>query len=518
MPTSGNEAVAVTARRSRRDGKSPLVVVVVVAVVTCFAAAFAITPTSLHPSHGLAVDPRESDHQKRAEIVVEQQPTKNAAVSIAEGHSKNERKDEMPTPKEQQISSERKDLGSSIEEQDNHEEDGGVASHQGVATTRRRFPRYGTPEFTEQCSWTMIAPVTQDCTLMLTPNSNENEGLAQWVTKVVAGLISSKLKRGGCQFIMDYGPGVEIEQVVASHPGSSHNWTVPIGFTCEPPNCSQPRGPKNRIKKGRPTHLMVPDYRPAYRDIVQNNIYRKTFQHLGLALPRFDLETGMACAFESLVELSPAVSQFEPNIFTHILPTLRDERNLVLALYFRSGQTDWAANAEKSGNSTPAEIESKIQKQGQKVVPCVLTKEKEFLSNSSGPSYSRVVWLVVSDSPYFKRWVTETYTSPNINADADQGKDGLSDLQPSSVLSREIVTTTSRGVHTRRSRNPSTADFAEGMIDWYLIGESDMVFVNGRGYTFGTTAAMRTNRPLHDVGAAECPKLVSIHEEEAPTE
>ena len=38
------------------------------------------------------------------------------------------------------------------------------------------------------------------------------------------------------------------------------------------------------------------------------------------------------------------------------------------------------------------------------------------------------------------------------------------------------------------------------MIDWHLIGESDAVFVNNELYSFATTAAMRTSRPVYGGG------------------
>ncbi len=64
--------------------------------------------------------------------------------------------------------------------------------------------------------------------------------------------------------------------------------------------------------------------------------------------------------------------------------------------------------------------------------------------------------------------------------------------------SREVLTTTARGVHhTRASRDPS--DFAEAMMDWYLVGALDlMITSNPKVYTFGTTAALRTAMPVYN--------------------
>lgn len=382
---------------------------------------------------------------------------------------------------------------------------------------RRRFPRYGTPEFSQECNWTMYPPVQQNCTVFWRPHDTGNEGLADWVTKMVAGYLTSKLK-GGCQFLMDYGLGVDLPQILAPHM-ESLNWTVPTGFTCERRSmCERAishgmlRRASNETSASRYNDMLVPNYRHVFKNKPSFQLFRENFRHIEKALPGFTLETGMACAFERLVDLSPLASQFEPELFTHILPTLRDEGNLVLALYYRSGRTDIVAEAEKQGNSTPTEHEDTYRRGVQRyAIPCVLAKEKMFLA-SNPLGYSRVVWLVVSDSPYLKRWITEEYTSPNVNHGShDDGSSSNGVMIP-----REIITTVSRGVHTRPGRNPSTADFADGMIDWYLMGESDIVFVNGRGYTFGTTAAFRTNRPLYDLMPKECPEMTFIHEDETP--
>ena len=96
-----------------------------------------------------------------------------------------------------------------------------------------------------------------------------------------------------------------------------------------------------------------------------------------------------------------------------------------------------------------------------KIVNCALGLEQEYLlSNNTASQYSQVVWMVVSDSPFCKGWVNETYGHRFVD---------------NTTIPREVVTTSSRGVHSRASRDPSTADFAEALLDWYLIGESDAV-------------------------------------------
>jgi hypothetical protein len=382
---------------------------------------------------------------------------------------------------------------------------------------RRRFPRYGSSAFAEHCNWTthqsMVVPL-KNCTIMLRPRERTNEGIADWVSKAVAGYISAKL-RGCSSFFMDYGLNVDIHQVLVPHQDDNHsnNWTVPLGYNCSKDmgHCSPVGDITRQLKMANQIGnkiAMLPNYRHVFKNMPVLNIYRKNFRHIENSLLGFHLETGMACVMESLLELSPAASQFEPELFTRILPTLRNERNLVMTLYHRTGRTDNVARAEEKGEQeAPEGQDANGRNVGQQTAHCAIKLEQEYLSINDG-AFDRVIWLIVSDSPYLKQWMTEAYTSPNIIVPRN--------YENGSKLPREIITTMSRGVHTRAVRNPSTRDFAEAMIDWYLIGESDVVFTNGRGYTYGSTGALRTNRPLYDA-SERCAKSSFIREEEAPT-
>lgn len=330
---------------------------------------------------------------------------------------------------------------------------------------------------------------------------------------MLEGYILAKLQGDGCQLMFDYGPNVDINQVLVPN-RADNNWTIPRGYTsfCNGTNCSEPRM-SSLPRKKRTTKMLtelrkkVPRYRSAYKNSPLMNIYRKKFLDIVKDLPGFRLETGIACSAESLLELSPLASRFEPQLFTHILPTLRDENHLVLTLYYRTGQTDKLVGAEKQNRSVASESEVKLRKDMDAAIPCILETEKAFLSNVTR-SFSRVVWLVVSDSPRLKRLINETYASSNLNS--------LPTTPTSTTIPREIITTQARGIHSKTSRQPSTIDFAEGMIDWYLMGESDIVFVNGRFFTYGTTAALRTNRPLYDYVGCRHSQMQLIHEEDPP--
>lgn len=381
-------------------------------------------------------------------------------------------------------------------------------------TPTRRFPRYGTPEFPHKCSWTTASSTSDHrgkCTILSRPSPRENEGIADWASKDVSGFMLANLH--GCNFFMDYGLNVDINQVLVPHQDGIHNWTTPTGFECvKERNCATARytSQLKRQKEGAYHEIIVPNYRNAFKpQSPVLHIFRRNFGHLQAALPGFELETGMACAMESLMKLSPKAAQFEPELFTRILPTLRDERNLVMTVYIRSGRTDTVASAERNGDSleTVAEDQATLRNLARRSTKCVQRMEKKLLASSEFSSSAGVAWLVVSDSPYLKQLITEEFTSPNINAT------GVIDDSKHDIP-RQIITTTAAGVHSRGARNPSTADFADGMIDWYLIGESDVVFTNSHKFTFGTTAALRTNRPVFTTMA--CTEMVLIHEEEPP--
>lgn len=68
----------------------------------------------------------------------------------------------------------------------------------------------------------------------------------------------------------------------------------------------------------------------------------------------------MAYSLASLFHLSPKASQFVPNLFTFILPTLHQDKTFVMSLYIRTGQTEHRLSMEKSGKGPTEDIE-KIQ-------------------------------------------------------------------------------------------------------------------------------------------------------------
>ena len=113
--------------------------------------------------------------------------------------------------------------------------------------------------------------------------------------------------------------------------------------------------------------------------------------------------------------------------------------------------------------------------------------------------------MVLSDSPEAKKSAIDGYSGKDANARLPENKQKWK----SRVIPREVLTTGSRGIHVRPERNPSTSEFAEAFLDWYLIGESDAVVTDMQS-SFGPTGAMRTNRPLYRGG--KCEQLPLVHE------
>jgi len=181
-----------------------------------------------------------------------------------------------------------------------------------------------------------------------------------------------------------------------------------------------------------------------------------------------------------MFQLASAAAQFEPYLFTTLLPTLRDPEALVLSVNVRTGFTDHVERNETAALINMRQYEASAEVS----VKCALELEQDFLEGQRGGfPFSRIVWMPITDSTHVKRYVVKRY-------DAKDVSDGK-------AMWRTVLTTRTQGRHSKPSRNPSTADFAETMIDWYLHGESDVVVTNSPYATFTTTAAMQTSGPVY---------------------
>lgn len=362
--------------------------------------------------------------------------------------------------------------------------------------TRNRFPAFGTQAFNRSCRWALegrsniLAP-TPNCTILGRPNTGHNEGMSAWISQVTAGFIMAK--QAGCSFFVDYHEGINISEILVPT-GATMDWRIPPNLNCtEDANChpawsAYPRGGGPTFRKTHKLFLAsVPDYRSPYGS---QTMFKNEKGYFGLkrALGQdFDLETSMTCALSTLMQLSPASVNYQPNLFTTILPTLHDPNNaLVLSLYIRTGHTEHVHIKERV---------EKYRKQAEPIIQCALHLEEEYVANKN--DNRRVVWMVVTDSQDLKTWITQSHSSKT--GDSRQ---------------RTILTTQSRGAHTKMRKSiPSTADFAEAFLDWYLIGESDVVVADNGGPSFGNTATFRTARPYYKVSKEEgkCSKVEPVY-------
>jgi hypothetical protein len=371
---------------------------------------------------------------------------------------------------------------------------GNYAASQQSTDLSRRFPEFGSAAFCKKCPWAGKPLIEgRNCTLFFSPRANDHEGLAQWVTMTVQGYMQAQLT--GCRLLLDYTESVDLRQALIApslNGQRSMDWTVPTGFVCYPDKHCRNVPVKESLNSDSmgPQRLNVPSYRHVYKNITKRNLHRSNFRHLEQGLPGFQLEHGFACSFGSMFQLAPTAAQFEPELFTQLLPTLRDPVTLVLAVYVRTGYTDVAARVEANRTRiNDANLFVSTHYHGHKAsATCALQLEQDYLKGRKGDfHFSRIVWILISDSTHVKHNVAETYGSKEVHAN-------------NKTVMRTVLKTGSHGRHSRPERNPSTADFAESLIDWYLIGESDAVITNNKGYTFVTTAGMRSNRPIYDGG------------------
>jgi len=356
-----------------------------------------------------------------------------------------------------------------------------------------RFPHFGTAEHTQKCSWAHknSNPRKANCTLMVRPRPRETQGVSQWMTDIVTFHLYAL--QAECHLLFDYGMGVDVHQVLT--PNSSWNWTVPNDFECVPPDCHVLQCHESLQLALNRSLAQVPLYRYAYSSEKYGGIklHENEFELLKRALQQgFDVRTGLACSLSTLFSLNTVgTEKFVPTIYSEILPKLNEPDAFVMALYIRTHHADIMSNHKEQANKRgeeqrQEEREGTISKEpiyhdrATNIIKCALQLEEQR-------NASRSVWMVVTDSPELKQWISETYNSTG----------------------REIVTTPSRGTHSRPSQMPSVADIAEALIDWYLIGESDVVISDKESPTFGGTAALRTARPLYDAG--ECVKLTLVH-------
>ena len=141
---------------------------------------------------------------------------------------------------------------------------------------------------------------------------------------------------------------------------------------------------------------------------------------------------------------------------------------------------------------------------------CALRLEQRW-----APGFDKVVWLAMSDQVALRKTIISDFDESHIEG------------------GRTVVTTNSHGRHTRPNvmRGPDEQGLfatknhgshiplesgkyhqavVEGLADWWLLGEADLVVIgqweNNDGGTFPRLAAARTGRAhsLHHAGSAAC--------------
>eukprot|EP00934_Nitzschia_sp_Nitz4_P002326 Nitzschia sp. Nitz4//scaffold57_size113557//10202//11452//NITZ4_003980-RA/size113557-processed-gene-0.150-mRNA-1//-1//CDS//3329554813//2326//frame0 len=339
-----------------------------------------------------------------------------------------------------------------------------VYPHAAVVSTR--FPLWGSPEFEARCRWALQASALSEegNVVHITSFPESHEGLSEWVSALVSGRLFQELLHSEIQVEFPFVNLAELVEPVSPNVP----WKLVNGTTCSKQDrCMNVYGhPSERQSfdfEGEPLPW-VPIYRHASKlHNARNRIVESDYGELHRRIPGFGVADGFACAFQSLIRLSESATKYEPTLFTEILPAMRNPQALVLTLYIRTGFTEGDALEINHGPAEPTRTTIKTTE-------CALELEKTH----AGP----VTWLVLSDSTSTKEWVASTYNSGN----------------------RQVLVTHAQGKHSRPEGSPTTSDFADGFIDWYLMGESNAVITNNAWYSYGFTGALRTSRPLYEGG------------------
>jgi hypothetical protein len=332
------------------------------------------------------------------------------------------------------------------------------------------------------CSWTLNFQPRYNCTILVQLSPASGEGMSQWAADVLETYLHTF--QLGCHLMIGYGEGVDMSHALV--PNSDYDWRVPSGYNCsERPDCfptpiTQTKEFQALLGGGRHSMAALPNFRSPYPGhlVSQNRANVRYYGGLkSIFGESFNITESMACAFHSLFRLSPKlVELYQPNLFSEILPALHDQASYSISLYIRTGHTE-RVHIETEQETTLKVYRNKTQQ----IVDCALGLEEQAGKDDSSKK-KNIVWMVVTDSPYIKEWIHEKYGGANHSH-------------------RTIITTRARGAHTKYKRNvPSTADFAEAFLDWWLIGESsDAVVSDSTAPSFGNTAVFRTIKPYYKI-------------------
>ena len=368
--------------------------------------------------------------------------------------------------------------------------DSGLGGSLALTPPARRFPRYGTPQFKERCPWTEMVPpllsknkIADNCVFLVRPAPKDGEGLAAWAAKIPTEYMMTR--QTGCKLKLSYGPGVAVHEVWSTHSDATNDggdtmppdWTLTpseeeaLGFCRTKDHCFN-QAPKTEahvdsieraLHTGSDTLARAPLYRyAAHGPTAGHELYREDYGALIKTLPGLKLEDAAACAFGHSLQLSPKAEQYEPDLYRSILPTLYREKSLVMAIYTRSLNSDKMADQAARGEKVDESGNLAYVKPSKKLMACAHKIEQKFLSgektlaggNGGIVEFDTIVWLVITDSKATKTYMSTEYGEKEVILETNNAK----------KVTRKVITTNARGAHTRRRRDPSTADFAEALM------------------------------------------------------
>ena len=368
--------------------------------------------------------------------------------------------------------------------------DSGMGVSLALAPPARRFPRYGTSQFKERCPWTEMVPpllsknkIADNCVFLVRPAPKDGEGLAAWAAKIPTEYMMTR--QTGCKLKLSYGPGVSVDDVWSTHSDATNDggdamppdWTLTpseeeaLGYCRTKDHCFN-QAPKTEahvdsieraLHTGSDTLARAPLYRyAAHGPSAGHELYREDYEALMKTLPGLKLEDAAACAFGHALQLSPKAEQYEPDLYKTILPTLYREKSLVMAIYTRSLNSDKMADQAARGEKVDESGNLAYVKPSKKLMACAHKIEQKFLSgektladgNGGIVEFDTIVWLVITDSKATKTYMSTEYGEKDVTLETNNAK----------KVTRKVVATNARGAHTRRRRDPSTADFAEALM------------------------------------------------------
>jgi hypothetical protein len=135
----------------------------------------------------------------------------------------------------------------------------------------------------------------------------------------------------------------------------------------------------------------------------------------------------------------------------------------------RTNRADVMAVNELKNESVKEEVRGKYNSTAESFGEMAKCLEEQYLTGllEPGIDIQKVVWIVLSDSPEAKRTVVEAFTNQDANGAIPVEKQQFKNR----VIPRTVLMTGARGIHVRSFRKPSTDEFAEAFLDWFLIGE-----------------------------------------------